>query len=73
MIEKFAKLTAVCSCKCVQEAQYPIFEVLTAVAMDINVFWNVTAYNVFYSEDGVSNFLRNFGKDRLYISSDPER
>jgi hypothetical protein len=50
-----------------------IFEVLTAFTMDIIVFWDVTPYNVFYSEDGVSTVLRNFGKERLYMASDPER
>lgn len=48
-----------------------MFEVVTAVTMDIIVFWDVTPYNVFYSEDGTRTFLQNFGKDRLYMASDP--
>jgi hypothetical protein len=56
-----------------QEAQYLIFEVPTAFTMDIIVFLDVTLYNVFYSEDGVSTFLQNFGKGRLYMASDPEK
>lgn len=44
-----------------------MFEVVT---MDIIVFWDVTPYNVFYSEDCTRTFLQSFGEDRLYMASD---